>query len=206
MAVPFCLDKFFFSDFFQYFLLIFCEISMVLHKSFKQVRTVHFRQFQRLLEFPQMNQFFRAETVVREKIENKLPNKVSVKEVVTSSENIERELKVNELPSSSNEEDDDEEYDFDKEFSDDEEYSDVLGNNFENSVLDSSDYSSDSDDVSVDSSSSKIVKNMDDIMSARVNNTLALANKQVLTSCNNSWHNLMLEIYVFQRLDVLPFL
>lgn len=128
------------------------------------------------------NDTVKSETVVREKIENKLPNKVSVKEVVTSSECIERELKVNELPSSSNDEDDDEEYDFDKEFSDDEEYSDVLGNNFENSVLDSSDYSSDSDDVSVDSSSSKIVKNMDDIMSARVNNTLALANKQVLTS------------------------
>ena len=76
-----------------------------------------------------------------------------------------------------NVEEDDEEYDFDKEFSDDENsYDDVMGNNY-NDVLSADDESfSDTDE----DSSLKIVKNIDDIMKVRVNNTLANANKQIL--------------------------
>ena len=76
-----------------------------------------------------------------------------------------------------NVEEDDEEYDFDKEFSDDENsYDDLMGNNY-NDVLSADDESfSDTDE----DSSLKIVKNIDDIMKVRVNNTLANANKQIL--------------------------
>lgn len=96
-------------------------------------------------------------------VENKEDNSVNlVKETDKIAENVE---------------DDDEEYDFDKEFSDDENsYDDVMGNNY-NDVLSADDESfSDTEE----DSSLKIVKNIDDIMKVRVNNTLANANKQIL--------------------------
>lgn len=96
-------------------------------------------------------------------VENKEDNSVNlVKETDKMAENVE---------------DDDEEYDFDKEFSDDENsYDDVMGNNY-NDVLSADDESfSDTEE----DSSLKIVKNIDDIMKVRVNNTLANANKQIL--------------------------
>ena len=96
-------------------------------------------------------------------VENKEDNSVNlVKETDKMAENVEE---------------DDEEYDFDKEFSDDENsYDDVMGNNY-NDVLSADDESfSDTDE----DSSLKIVKNIDDIMKVRVNNTLANANKQIL--------------------------
>ncbi|MBQ2910213.1 MAG: DNA polymerase III subunit gamma/tau [Bacilli bacterium] len=96
-------------------------------------------------------------------VENKEDNLVNlVKETDKMAENVEE---------------DDEEYDFDKEFSDDENsYDDVMGNNY-NDVLSADDESfSDTDE----DSSLKIVKNIDDIMKVRVNNTLANANKQIL--------------------------
>lgn len=96
-------------------------------------------------------------------VENKEDNSVNlVKEIDKMAENVEE---------------DDEEYDFDKEFSDDENsYDDVMGNNY-NDVLSADDESfSDTDE----DSSLKIVKNIDDIMKVRVNNTLANANKQIL--------------------------
>lgn len=71
-----------------------------------------------------------------------------------------------------------EEYDFDKEFSDDDEYDDFSGNNFANDDLDLD--GDNLNDYNGESSSSKIVKNISDIMKARVNNILAKANKQIL--------------------------
>lgn len=96
-------------------------------------------------------------------VENKEENSINLtKETDKMAENVE---------------DDDEEYDFDKEFSDDENsYDDVMGNNY-NDVLSADDESfSDTEE----DSSLKIVKNIDDIMKVRVNNTLANANKQIL--------------------------
>ena len=96
-------------------------------------------------------------------VENKEDNSINLaKETDKMAENVE---------------DDDEEYDFDKEFSDDENsYDDVMGNNY-NDVLSADDESfSDTEE----DSSLKIVKNIDDIMKVRVNNTLANANKQIL--------------------------
>ena len=130
------------------------------------------------------NDYSNVVPVIREKIENKFPNKVNEKEIIKTSSVEAKEIIVNEFPGKS-EEEDDEEYDFDKEFSDDDEYSDSLGNNFESSVLDSSELNApviESSDDFVEENSIKTVKNIDDIMKVRVNNTLALANKQVLSN------------------------
>lgn len=72
----------------------------------------------------------------------------------------------------------DEEYDFDKEFSDDEESYDDITTVPHNDVADCN-YIVD-DECSEDEYSSKVIKNIDDIIKVRVNNTLALANKQIL--------------------------
>ena len=78
------------------------------------------------------------------------------------------------------ESDDDEEYDFDKEFSDEENnYDEMIESNYADVNV--------TDEIITNASfedgiSSKIVKNIDDIMKVRVNNTLALANKQILNN------------------------
>ncbi len=71
---------------------------------------------------------------------------------------------------------DDEEYDFDKEFSDD-------GNLLDREISDeASEDSYFSDSGNEDFPSEKIIKNIDEIMNVRVNNTLAMADKKILNS------------------------
>lgn len=81
--------------------------------------------------------------------------------------------------SSENTESDEEEYDFDKEFSneDGEIFEDIINSSYHNNFVEER-IQNDSDDVHGENS--KIVRNIDEIMKVRVNNTLALANKQIL--------------------------
>ncbi len=81
--------------------------------------------------------------------------------------------------SSENTESDEEEYDFDKEFSneDGEIFEDIINSSYHNNFVEEG-IQNDSDDVHGENS--KIVRNIDEIMKVRVNNTLALANKQIL--------------------------
>lgn len=67
---------------------------------------------------------------------------------------------------------DDEEYDFDKEFSEDEEYDDVLPS--------SVDVISSNDVIDEENTNVKCIKNIDEIIKVRVNNTLAKADKTIL--------------------------
>ena len=74
--------------------------------------------------------------------------------------------------------DEEEEFDFEKEYSDEEDsYDNVVMNNYKDIFVEESDNNVDSD---VDEISSKVIKNIEEIIKARVNNTLALADKQVL--------------------------
>ena len=72
-----------------------------------------------------------------------------------------------------------EEYDFDKEFSDDNQYGDFDERNYSEALCDERTLTSDD---CIEKKSSKVVKNIDEIIRIRVNNTLAKANKQVLNS------------------------
>ena len=72
-----------------------------------------------------------------------------------------------------------EEYDFDKEFSDDNQYGDFDERNYSEALCDECTLTSDD---CIEKKSSKVVKNIDEIIRIRVNNTLAKANKQVLNS------------------------
>lgn len=74
----------------------------------------------------------------------------------------------------------DDEYDFDKEFSDDGEYDEIMGNNYTKDLLIDDDINENPEKES----QLNIVKNIDDIIKVRVNNTLAKANKQILTEEN----------------------
>ena len=106
---------------------------------------------------------------------NELGNNFSSENTVVKSEVNEPVVVENNSSNDAveNSEDEEEEYDFDKEFGDDEEnYNDVIVNDLDEFVED--------DNSTTDDSSSKIVKNIDEIMKVRVNNTLAKANKQLL--------------------------
>ena len=84
--------------------------------------------------------------------------------------NTEVKLSKNTIPKCEDEINDDDEYDFDKEFFDDSDnYDDVI-----------SDRVVSNDELKEKNSFSKIIKNIDEIMNVRVNNTLATANKQIL--------------------------
>ena len=103
------------------------------------------------------------------------------REITNGSDSLAKEehnKKENSPINSEKVDEEDEEYDFDKEFSDDEESYDDITRIPNNAVVDC-DYPVDNE-CSEDKYSSKVIKNIDDIMKVRVNNTLALANKQIL--------------------------
>ena len=72
-----------------------------------------------------------------------------------------------------------EEYDFDKEFSDDNQYGDFAESNYSESFCDECSLNSTDN---AEKKSSKVVKNIEEIISIRVNNTLAKADKKVLNA------------------------
>ena len=122
---------------------------------------------------------------------NKIDNKVIFKDSLDSSNakldlNISNESSNNDL---------DEEYDFDKEFSDDEDDENNFGNNYASDIVSIDDvFISENDDMN---GLKRIPKNIDQIMKARVNNTLAKANKQIL---NRDIENIsLLKEYTFDQ-------
>lgn len=120
--------------------------------------------------------------ISREIIDNSDAEEESVGNNFKSPNFIENSSKIPEKTEdiAPDESDDDEEYDFDKEFSDEENnYDEMIESNFADVNV--------TDEIITNASfedgiSSKIVKNIDDIMKVRVNNTLALANKQILNN------------------------
>ncbi len=108
--------------------------------------------------------------------QNELKENISVKDadlkVAKVNDKLENSISDNRLNSTENDIAADEEYDFDKEFSDDVEYE-------ENVTLQNETNSCENLNNNNDSNNKNII-NIDEIMKARVNNTLAKANKQIL--------------------------
>ena len=104
------------------------------------------------------------------------------REIINDRESLENKFNVNNdkdnkvienvsnIDENENNDEDDDEYDFDKDFSDeDDDYNDLNIN----SIISIEEHEE-------NDNSCKIIKNIDDIMKIRVNNTLAAANKQIL--------------------------
>lgn len=157
-------------------------INIINEKMFDIKKSGNPKIYIEMLLIKYIKDVFGEKNISREIIEKPV---ISVKEV----ENNSMTMSVNVLDgsdnvvkskvSSENTESDEEEYDFDKEFSneDGEIFEDIINSSYRNNFVEER-IQNDSDDVHGENS--KIVRNIDEIMKVRVNNTLALANKQIL--------------------------
>ena len=147
-------------------------INIINEKMFDIKKSGNPKIYIEMLLIKYVKDVFGEKNISREIIEKPV---TSVKKVGNNS----MTMSMGDSDSSDNaESDDEEEYDFDKEFSDDDVVFEEGINNIYHDDFVKENIQSDHDNVQGESS--KIVINIDEIMKIRVNNTLALANKQIL--------------------------
>ena len=151
-------------------------INLINEKMFDIKRSGNPKIFIEMLLIKYIKDNINNEIISQEIINNKkVGNNFTEEEL--NKENTNVKVESENFNNSVEENEEDEEYDFDKDFSDDEDEYNSLDVSYGSDVNSGMSLSDDSSNVD---NSIKLVKNINDIMKVRVNNTLALANKKIL--------------------------